>query len=574
MRRFNIREGIKVCRLRAMIFMVFPLLAVAGPAPAAAADATLDNLTLAVGATTYRIPRLTLEGGDPQAIAGVFRSGDAGIDARLAGLSAKRIVIPELFTETRVGDLVERARYRDVILTDVVDGRIAVAHATAAEQTIVQPGGRAARLDWRGLSFRGVDLRQLAHVVAPGAASSGEPPQLLLAEETIDSVVYESMSGDVTVRAGRLTLVGLKARPPVAPAAPPQNGPGQLARAAGDVAFERFEAQNLAVEGRVADEPTPFSLRIGRIALRGLANATLTDATLDQVALTPSAGGTATLAQLELRDAAAPTLLDGGPPRLGHAGLKELAVDLPSPQSGPDSRLRFRLAGAHLDLANYRERLPTKFALGVERLFVDLAARGDAGLAAPLRALGYREVDLSASAAGGWDEKTSDVVVAPIRLAAPEMGAATLAATFGNVSALAFSSSAPVSRAAAAAASVKSLELTLDGGGLVERLMAQPAAPTPTTPDKPRAEAAQFVRDAIRQNLGAGANAQRLGDALADYLRAPQHLHVRLAGKPSINALDFLARKPADIFEGLTVEATTRANEPAPLQQPRPQPAP
>jgi hypothetical protein len=78
----------------------------------------------------------------------------------------------------------------------------------------------------------------------------------------------------------------------------------------------------------------------------------------------------------------------------------------------------------------------------------------------------------------------------------------------------------------------------------------------------------------MQQNLGAGPNARRIGDALADYLRAPQHLHLRFAGKPSINALDILARKPADILEGLEVEASSRTKEPAPSPQPPPQPTP
>ena len=94
------------------------------------------------------------------------------------------------------------------------------------------------------------------------------------------------------------------------------------------------------------------------------------------------------------------TLFDGGMPHIGHAGLKELVVDLPTPQSGAESRMRFRLADANLDLANFRERTPTKFSLAINRLFVDLVARGATGIAAPLLALGYRDIDLSASVAG------------------------------------------------------------------------------------------------------------------------------------------------------------------------------
>lgn len=557
-------------RLWAVICVIFPLVAFAGRAAAAA----LDNLTLVVGATTYRIPHVMIEGGDPATLAGVFQSDAAGIETRLARLSARRIVIPELLTETRAGETVERALYRDLVLDDVVDGRVGVARATSAEQSIEAVSGRESHLIWRGLAFRGVDLRQLAHVAAASAPEPAAPLKPLLEEETIDSVAYESQSGDVSLRTGRLTLAGVTARARVATPVSPADKMKHLALAADDVSFARFEIQDVVVEGRVPSEPKPFALRIGQIDLRGLATGTLAETTLDRVALKTPDGGNVTLTQFSLRDAALATLFDGGAPHIGHAGLKELVVDLPTPQSGTESRMRFRLAEANLDLANFRERTPTKFSLAIDRLFVDLAAHGAAGLAAPLLALGYRDIDLSASVAGAWDEKTGAFTLAPARVTAPEMGAASLAATLGDVSALAFSSSPLVARAAAATASVKSLELTLDGGGLVDRLIAASAKASPSAEEKSRADATQAARDLIAQNLGAGPNARRIGDALADYLRAPQHLHLRFAGKPSINALDMLARKPADILEGLEVEASSRAHEPAPAPQPPPQPAP
>jgi hypothetical protein len=135
------------------------------------------------------------------------------------------------------------------------------------------------------------------------------------------------------------------------------------------------------------------------------------------------------------------------------------------------------------------------------------------------------------------------------------MGAATLKAVFGNVSSAVFSPMPLVSRAAALAASVKSVELTLEGGELLDRILASEAKQQKISPQKARADYAAAASSAILALGGGGEKARRIADAVSAYVLSPKRLHVRLASDKGVNALDLLAKKPGDILESVEVEA-------------------
>jgi hypothetical protein len=135
------------------------------------------------------------------------------------------------------------------------------------------------------------------------------------------------------------------------------------------------------------------------------------------------------------------------------------------------------------------------------------------------------------------------------------MGAATLKVTFGNVSGAVFSSMALVSKAAALVASVKSVELTVEGGGLVDRLLSLEAKQQKSGVDKARAEYAKGADLAVAAVLGGGDKAKKIADAVSAYIMKPRRLMVRLESQKGVNAADALLRKPAEILEGMEVEA-------------------
>jgi hypothetical protein len=316
-----------------------------------------------------------------------------------------------------------------------------------------------------------------------------------------------------------------------------------------------LEARDLVATGKVEQADKPYQVKIARIVANRLANATIGSLAVERFSLASSDGGRISLERLSLADARLASLVEGPFPLVGRVEAKGLEADLPDARLDDSSRVKFSLAGGSADFAGFRDIAPTKFAFRLDRLAVDLAARGEAPSTAQFLALGYGALDLSAAMAGEWTEKTQEAVFAPIHVEGRGMGAATLKTVFGNVSSAVFSPMPLVSRAAALAASVKSVELTLEGGELLDRILASEAREQKIAPQKARADYAAAASAAILSLGGGGEKAKRIADAVSAYVLSPKRLHVKLATDKGVNALDLLAKKHGYILESVEVEA-------------------
>jgi len=564
------RRAVRAGVLGLVAVAVFPASRVLALAPEG--SVSLDNLTFTLGATTYRIPHLEAEGANLASadLTALFSGDEKTIDGRLARLSAKRLTIPSLTTERRVGDAVERTAYRDVSAKDMVAGRIAEMRAGMVEQVLEKADGAGQVFLWSGGLLKGVDLRQIAHVILATRLDRQEALKPLIDEESVETLAITDRSGRSAVKTGRFAVSGVKGR---ALAAAPALLLDRLQRldpdkaeadptllkdlidALASVDVGGFEIRDIVATGKGEPAGAPYAVKLGRIAAGHLANAAIGSLSLENFALTASDGGRVALERFDLRDARLDSLVDAPFPRFGHIGLTGLSADMPDARL-ESSRMKFSLARAEANFSDYREIAPTKLSARLDQFAIDLAARGEAPSTAQFLALGYRDLDLSAALAGEWREKTQEAVFAPVRVEGKDMGAATLGVTFGNVSSAVFSSMAIISKAAALASSLRSVDFTLEGGGLIDRLLTLQAKQEKTPLDKARADYAKTAGIAIAAIFGGGDKAHRIADAVSAYIIKPKRLTVRLAAPGGINALDALVRRPADILEGLEVQAT------------------
>lgn len=532
----------------------------------------LDNLTLDLGGTIWRIPHLELSGATLTAaeLADLFKGDEKAVDSRLARLSAKSLVIPSLTMESKIGGETERTTYRDVKAEDIRAGRISTLRAAGAEQTLDKADSASERFVWGTSLAKGVDLRQLTHMSLATRLDPQEPLKPAIDEESVESVTFEDKSARVTVKTGRIAVTGVKGR---ALATRPAEllerlvkyDPGQeeteaalirdMIDALSSLEVATFEIRDVVMSGKGEPADSPFAVKMGRVAANRIANATIGDLALDDFSLHASDGGHLSLARFGLRDARLASFFDNPVPLIGHIEAKGLAGDLPDIRASETARMKFGLAGAEADFMNIRDIAPTKFSARMDGLTIDIAARGETPSTAQFLALGYRSLDLSAALAGEWREKTQEAVFAPLRVEGRDMGAATMNVTFGDVSGAVFSTMPVVSKAAALASSLRSVGLTLEGGGLVDRVLALEARQTRKPVEKLRADYARSAATAVGALLGGGEKARKIGEAVSAYIMKPTKLHLHLSSAKGVNALDVLAKQPTEILESLDVEA-------------------
>ncbi len=257
------------------ILIVLAALAVC---PAARADtaAPPEGLVLEIGSMVVSIPRLTVEGGTLTG-AELARLADpkdkTPLDERLARVTAKRIVIPEIRGESNAGERVTRIIYKDVVLEDVANGRVGALRAASLEQS-AKGAGAAVEAHYTKLSAKGVDPRQLAHVLAV-ARGDKEEAKTIEEEAAIESVSLAFPDAGLEIHAGPVSAQGLRARalaePPLAAtrdgAATPEQGAMLALTSLGAMELGAFSARDVVMTGRGAPGEKPYAVKFGRLTL-------------------------------------------------------------------------------------------------------------------------------------------------------------------------------------------------------------------------------------------------------------------------------------------------------------------
>ena len=201
------------------------------------------------------------------------------------------------------------------------------------------------------------------------------------------------------------------------------------------------------------------------------------------------------------------------------------------------------------DFANYIDGAPTKFSARLDRLKADLAARGDTPATHLFQTLGYPELELSAEIGGAWREDQHVFTLERARLDAKDMAALDVGADFGNVGAAVFSPSPLVSRAAMLTANITRLEATLQGGGLIDRALAQEAKTGGGDIKKLRADYATDLAAAVEAMLGDTEKARRIGAAVEKFVNHPDQLRIKLTSAKGVGALEVDAKAAGRFVE-------------------------
>ena len=433
------------------------------------------------------------------------------------------------------------------------------------------------------MTVKGADLRQIVHVVADARADDKEPAKPIEDEASVESAVFVAPEAKLEIRLGRLTASNVKARafldplprlferlPAAGAASSPEEAAGvalAVVDALGAVEIGALEVRDVALAGVAMPIDKPYAVKFGRASLTKFAGSVAGDGAIDDFSITAADGGVLKARRFAVRGFDPRPMIQNAErpiPRFDRVELIDFEGDLPDAKTSDSSRVKFKAARASADCADYREGLPAKISARLDHLAVDLAARGETPVTAQFLALGYRDLDLSLALDAEWREKEQELVLTTLRLESKDMGALSLAATLGGVSGAVFSTNAVVSKAGALAASVKRVEASVEGGGLIARLLAAQAKAEGATIDKLRADYARDLEAAVSALLGDGEKGRLIGAALARHVldgnvadanvRGAKPLRIALTAPGGVNALDLLAKKPAEILEGMQID--------------------
>lgn len=533
--------------------------------------AAAGNLVIEVGPSTYRIARLEAEGANlasPDVVKLFDPKDTAPIDVRLARFSAARVTIPEIVGETKAGGLEQRLVYHDVTLEKIVGGRIGVLRAKSLEQTGQKAGGGRIEARYGPMTVKGVDMRQIAHILSAPRADEKEPLKVIEEEATIEGAMFKFAEVKAELSIGRVTANGVTARAFKDPlplllerlAAQTPESEAAVLDALASIEIASLELRDIALVGDAAAPGKNYALKIGRAALTKIAGAAVGETSVENFEMASADGGRLDLRRLLMRDLDARPAFGQGPrryPFVAHTEIAGLDFDAPDPKAGEGRRVKFTLAAATQDLGEFREGLPAKAAIKLDRAVIDLAARGETAATAQFLALGYKEVELSARLDAQWREKEQEIVVSTASADAKNMGALKAAFTFGGARPELFSTNTDLAMLAAVGVTVTSADLTAENGEIIDRIVAGEAKRVGDSATKVRADYARDAGAAVTTLLGGESEKTRMvSAAIRKFIERPKRLHIRLAAPKGFGALEALTKQPGEILNALEIEAS------------------
>lgn len=523
--------------LVAFTSLAFAWLAFAGVV-ARADSFALDDVTIAGGETTYRAKRLEVTDTPLSREAMLALLGDDKTPApeRFAKLSAARITTPELVSTAGAGEVSQTVAYRDVVLEEIVAGRVARAKASGATFTIKGPqtgeiAGRAG-----ALAFEGIDLLALAHILVEGRKAADEEARTVLGAGTIESFDVDLPSGgkghvgrivirDAGARAlvvPASSLVDLAPKPDAAPPSPERRRAlsGVLADLLTSQSLGALDLSDVRIESGRA---TGVVVSVKTFGLSGVARGRIARTSLEGLTVAGEKDASASVGHLAFIGIDLAPLLAGAisdepparvPLRFDRIELEALAARVPN----VGQPVALSLGRAALDAKDWRAITPQSLVLGVEHLAFDLPT--DDPRARPLLDLGYKRLDLSLAAQAAYDAAKTELLVDRLSLTAPDVGHVALAARASNIGPDLLGSDAEKARAALAAGLFKHADILVSDDGLLTRLIATQARQTRTNETDVRARWASNVRAFVNALLADNADRNAVADVAERFIRS------------------------------------------------------
>ena len=557
---------------------------------------TLENVTLDLGHLSYKAPRIEFSGvslSRAELAAFFDLTVTEPLATRLARLSAREIVAPEVITEQKGGPNRSVARYRNVVARDVVRGRMASLTSDGASIEAEVPDGKTTGSLGR-ITARDLDLAEAARLYSDKAGVTPPEMKRIYGAFSMENLLVTGPKG-FEGRIARIAGRDFLARPTKDSWAETVKAMGTTDTSDKASPEEKSRAMNVMVDLLSAFqigsmEATGFDFRdpsgkdkangrIARMAYTGAAGGQPAEARMEGLDFDGD-DGKVRIANLSftgfsfestfegLRSMAGRPIEKLDPaearklmPTIGTMRFSGVDADVPDTESkekGPN--LRFTVREIEVTADKPLNGVPTNLRFGLDGVAFSVPPGAKQDGLRELSELGYTKVDISSTVAASWNEAGKEIVLREVSMRGSDMGAVTLRGTLGNITKDVFSPDSTVAMVSLIGATAKTVELTVENKGLFEKVMAQQAQQKKKSPDDLRREYGMAAAVGIPALLGNGASAKTLGQAVARFITKPGRLAISAKTKDGggLGLGDFASiGEPAKILEKLDIAASS-----------------
>lgn len=561
---------------------------------------SLENVRFTFGSASYELPRINFSGvtSSRADIEALTASGSTErMASRLAKINAKRIEIPEVRLKQQLGKNTQTATYKNIVMEDLVQGRMASAvletmavESTGEKGTMLVSTGRSTMSD--------VDMGALASLYETKAEGDATLLWKIYGAFSIENMDVTSTVEGTAFKVARMSGRDFLARP----TRDSWTGTGEILTELGQKeklspeesqrviglitdmlqAFQigQLEASGIEIKDarKQADGKSPSMGRIERITYSGGASQQPADMRMEGLdvgdqdsrvkigaisltgfSIAPTLEGLKNLQGKKLDDldqATLRTLI----PTLGTLRVSGVDIDALSKGESDQTPERAKVTIESFEVTADKplNGIPTN--IRVEQRNASLALPSDSTdeFVQGLKALGYSTFGSSFLIAANWNEATGEITLNEVSAQGQDMGRVSLTGLIGNVSKDLFSTDEATAAAALFGLKAKAAHLVVEDKGLLGRYLTQTAKEAKIAPEALRKSYANAAPAVISSMLGNTDQVKALSQAVARFIAQPGKLTIDAQPKnPSgFGMMDvMLASQPKDAVSKLNISA-------------------
>jgi hypothetical protein len=217
-------------------------------------------------------------------------------------------------------------------------------------------------------------------------------------------------------------------------------------------------------------------------------------------------------------------------PTFDGLAFSKFSLDVADPDN-PGDRVKGSIANFDLTLKGYINAIPTDISTSASHIVALLPPKSSDTNVQLLLSYGIDKFDVGFDVAANWDEKASEIRLSRFNLNGVDMGSVAAASVIGGATRSLFSNDLLTAIASTLTLTFKQAKVDVKDAGLADIIMRAAAADAHKDAETLRQATAAFAKGTVVLFLGPAANAQKVADAIGDFVNGKRFLSVSAKAK-------------------------------------------